>query len=435
MSASIGNKLQQIRKEKGISLEEISKHTRIRLPILQSLEDNDYTELPSYTQVRGFLKLFASYLKVDLNSIILEIQEDGLSQSKYPESLLEIDQQESIILNPDTVEAVVIDDSTSQIEDLVILEENHENFKGSKIIFLDIGKELKERRDLLEISLEEIEEQLHINKEYLQMLENGDINTFSSSIQTKGYLKNYAKFLSLDLETILPKYADGLQLLRQENMPKQTKDSHLYNFALPYLVNLKKYFTLDLLFGTLLVVGIVGFLIWGTINMIKATRDQEDLQDLPEIAEILITAPFNQEEDVNFESASLTEIPETQVVQEPTPIFTPVPNLSAIQLVIVAEKDAWVRVTTDGKSAFEGRVLPGNAYSFSAEMKIDILTGNAAALQFYFNDSYLGSLGLAAQVLQVSFDTNGLVRPTATPTLGGTATPIQINPSQTPENP
>ena len=57
-----GSQLKKIRQERSISLEQIATATRIRLAILQDLEDEEYSELSSSTQTKGFLKLYADFL-------------------------------------------------------------------------------------------------------------------------------------------------------------------------------------------------------------------------------------------------------------------------------------------------------------------------------------------------------------------------------------
>ena len=59
-----GSQLKKIREERNISLEQVASATRIRLTILQDLEDEEYSELSSSTQARGFLKLYADFLGV-----------------------------------------------------------------------------------------------------------------------------------------------------------------------------------------------------------------------------------------------------------------------------------------------------------------------------------------------------------------------------------
>jgi hypothetical protein len=86
-----------------------------------------------------------------------------------------------------------------------------------------------------------------------------------------------------------------------------------------------------------------------------------------------------------------------------------------------------MRVTVDGQVAFEGRVLPGSAYPFSGEDRIEVVTGNGSGLQVYYNQQDLGPLGFAGEVVDRIFTSEGVQTPTATvtstSTLGAPVTP------------
>ena len=69
MLEDIIQKLKQAREQKDIPLEEIASQTRIRLSLLKAFEDNDFSVVGSEAQARGFLKLYASYLGIDFDSI------------------------------------------------------------------------------------------------------------------------------------------------------------------------------------------------------------------------------------------------------------------------------------------------------------------------------------------------------------------------------
>ena len=69
-------------------------------------------------------------------------------------------------------------------------------------------------------------------------------------------------------------------------------------------------------------------------------------------------------------------------------------------------------MTVDGKVSFNGLVTPGTAYPFSATKKIELLTGNAAAIEAYYNQNNLGTLGLQGQVVGLIFDQAGIQTPT-----------------------
>lgn len=61
----IGRILEQARRERGLSLEQVEQDTKIRKRYLAGLEREDYTTLPDAVYARGFLKTYANYLGLD----------------------------------------------------------------------------------------------------------------------------------------------------------------------------------------------------------------------------------------------------------------------------------------------------------------------------------------------------------------------------------
>ena len=57
----------------------------------------------------------------------------------------------------------------------------------------------------------------------------------------------------------------------------------------------------------------------------------------------------------------------------------PTQNADArVQLNLIAVERTYLRVVVDGKEAFNGRVVPGNAYPFEAENQVEVLVGSGA---------------------------------------------------------
>ncbi len=63
--AKIGRILEQTRRERGLSLDEVEQATKIRKRYLTGLEHEDYAKLPDAVYARGFLKTYANYLGLD----------------------------------------------------------------------------------------------------------------------------------------------------------------------------------------------------------------------------------------------------------------------------------------------------------------------------------------------------------------------------------
>lgn len=69
-----GERLKKIRLEKGLSLEEVHKHTKVHLNILRAIEGDGLTDLkPVY--LKGFLKIYCKFLGVDSRDYIEEYRQ------------------------------------------------------------------------------------------------------------------------------------------------------------------------------------------------------------------------------------------------------------------------------------------------------------------------------------------------------------------------
>jgi cytoskeleton protein RodZ len=67
-------KLKQEREKRNISLNEISASTKINIKILQAIEDWDEKNLPQKTFLRGFVRSYAHYLRLDTEEILSDLQ-------------------------------------------------------------------------------------------------------------------------------------------------------------------------------------------------------------------------------------------------------------------------------------------------------------------------------------------------------------------------
>lgn len=65
-----GERLKQIREDKGISLEEVVLATKIKMSTLRAMEEGDTKQLPSKTFIRGFVQSYARYLHANESDIL-----------------------------------------------------------------------------------------------------------------------------------------------------------------------------------------------------------------------------------------------------------------------------------------------------------------------------------------------------------------------------
>lgn len=79
---TIGEKLEEARKRRGISLREASEVTKIRAEYLGNFENNSFEiQLPE-VYIRGFLRSYANFLKLNADKIITDYNAHLLGESK-----------------------------------------------------------------------------------------------------------------------------------------------------------------------------------------------------------------------------------------------------------------------------------------------------------------------------------------------------------------
>jgi len=389
MSTHVGQQLRQARQAKDLSLQQISRATYIRVVYLEALEAGQLDRLPSLAQARGFLRTYANQLGLPADELLAGLK--GERTEPLPAE------------PPSPVETTAREDSS-------------ENF------FIEIGQALHQHRELLGLKLEDIERQTRIRMHYLQALEAGNLDVLPSPVQGRGMLNNYAAFLGLDPDPLLLKFADGLQArLTARRGPRVGQPGPRSAEFTPYgegrSASWRRFLSSDLLFGSALGIGLLLFVVWGAIRISALGSEEQPDSTAPAIVDVL--APEDTATPTSTPGTPGAEItPENN--PEPNGEATLFPeiqlplNENAVQLYIVVRQRAWMRITVDGTLEFEGRVIPGNAYTFSGEDTIELLTGNGSALQVFYNQTDLGPLGLFGEVVQRTFTPNEIILPTAT---------------------
>jgi cytoskeleton protein RodZ len=439
---TIGEQLCSAREKMHLSINEVAESLHIRSSYLKSIEEDKLDELPSQTQARGFIRLYASQVGLD------------------PQELLK---EKEVVQTPSHVEAV-----PSAAEDVEPL--NESSLRGAKKkkfpkttapelpptpvptlpkndqyqkIMKKIGDDLVARRKNLALSLDEVEDHTHIRKAYLDAIENGKIDELPSTIQGRGLLANYAEFLDLDADPILVRFAEALQnklkpFQEWTPEPNQAEPAELKTQN-PVWMLVKKYLTLDMVVGGALILTLFFFVFWGAAQLINSNAQQISTSPSERSSGTLTSPAANGTLSNQAPTlAALIPLPSLLTTESISTGTLPTPAASqsifgsgSLQVHVVASQSAFVRVTADGRQIFNDRVISGNAYQFSGSTSIELITGNAAALEVTFNGAYLGTLGNMGQVVDLIFNSVGVqtatpkftISPTSTPT--NTATPTK----------
>jgi cytoskeleton protein RodZ len=470
MSESIGKTLKEARAQKGLSIEQVAQLTKIKIRYLEALENDQFDQFPSQAQTKGFLRLYANLVGIPLQPLInILIGKEEITAPSVAEAI----QQPQ----PSGAKKLFDLSSVNKLSDLIKLKPNSPASETplpdipeaaplattplSKEIFIEIGTLIRSRRETLGLSLLDIEEFIHVKSFYLKLIEEGDFLSLPSMVQARGMLNNYLAFLDLDIEKVMLRYVDGLQALYTEKTGKanppptakkkkgkeKEKGENTHPSKAP-ATGWKRLLTTDLIFGVSVILAILVFSIWGVIQI----TSQPEQQTKPNAASISNALMGN---DTPFPTGTGTvtnnirmnpegiqsqgqNAGEGQIEATPTSTLVFTGN-GPLQVYIISRQRAWLRVVVDGKKVFEGRVLPGNAYPYSGNQQIEVITGNAGAISLSYlqngaqND--MGVLGTIGEVKSLIFTNQGVYTPTPHFTATNTATAqptLTLQPTTTP---
>jgi cytoskeletal protein RodZ len=300
--------------------------------------------------------------------------------------------------------------------------------QSSDEIFAEIGDQIRVRREMLSLTHEEIERHTRVRVSFQEAIEQGFVEQLPSLVQTRGILANYATFIDLDVDSILLRFADGIQARHREqrpHWPPRTRAPMPVHSDLPPL---RAFIASDLLFGGGAAIMLILFAVWGINRVVSVRATTIARSTAPSISDVLAGAPLPTvpSEVTLIPAANTPLVPPTQeTIEAPPP--SPVDPSITVQINLTADERTYMRVSVDDVVAFEGRTEPGKDYYYQAARQIEVLVGNAAALRVTHNGRDLGRMGNYGEVIDQFYTARGIFTPTATqpPTRTPSLTPTE----------
>lgn len=404
MNESIGQQLRQAREDQKLTLAQVASATHMRERHLQALEDGRPESIPSLAQARGFLRAYASYLKLDPAPLLQELDSQAIPEPAVPSA----------------------EPKASRSAATIPLD-----YSDVDRVFTELGLALRRQREILGLSIDDVVRHTHLRKHYLHALESGRLDDLPSPVQGRGMLENYAVFMGMDPEPLLLRFAEGLQArlnLRQVRR-QETPETAPPRRRRPLPTPLLRLLSPDLLIGVTFAIFLVAFVVWGAIRVFSINTTQAPEPTAPSIAEVLLAtstpepAPELSLTPTAPPVAQPVILPDASGAQATALPFQPGDGASGVQVYVTVTQRAFLRAIVDGKLEFEGRVIPGSAYPFVGQTQVELLTSNGAGIQVFYNQGNLGPLGSFGEVVSRTFTVEGILFPTPTVTRTPAAPP------------
>lgn len=305
-----------------------------------------------------------------------------------------------------------------------------------------LGRYLRQSREARELTLEDAERALHIRRRVLESFELGDFNVPDASIvQIRGFIRNYARFLSLDEERIVQYYEAARLSTERDRTPRGSRKRRKRETQQVMPVAARSITDTDPVLPAVSPI------------LIDERRRQRGADFLTIIFRLLVGGAALAV--IAFVFIELTRQPQQArdelvapdiLGQLPaSPTFTPEPTATTASLLPTAPPDGadfggegvlvtlvttqrtWLRLEADGIEQYAGIAPPGTRLEVQASSTISVAASNAQALDVVWNGQDQRSFGLRGQRVEVVF-TPGSVdivsAPVFQPTLPFTATPL-----------
>ncbi len=302
-----------------------------------------------------------------------------------------------------------------------------------------LGQYLRESREAREITLDDAVEALKIRRRVLEDFELGQfIIPDASTVQVRGFVRNYARYLGLDEDRIVGYYeaarhqAENPRRQRQPVRRSAGKRSTQTNPTAPRKITdtnptlppvpivpperpARRSSLLNTLVMLLVAVASIAVIAFVVLELIGRPPDQND------------------------EPGILAQLPPTLTnTAPPTTTGIPVPSLTprvqqnytgqGVLVTIDMAQRSWLRITRDGVEQYVGIARPGDIIEVPlASENVTITAANAAALRILFNNQQQPLFGGRGQRVDLVFTVNGVqasVGPGFAPTPEATLTPF-----------
>jgi transcriptional regulator with XRE-family HTH domain len=243
------------------------------------------------------------------------------------------------------------------------------------------GEELRREREIRGISLKEISDATKISKRFLEAIERNDHRTLPAPVFTRGFVREYARYLGLNVEEMVNRYN-----FAAAGDDRIEKSAHLERLVQPPVIESKKkgipppYARIDrnVYILALIVVALLAVAWWA----IQHRRGELDL--LRDTAPPPAVTPH-----------------QARAVTQPAPAPPPPAQPEPLKLTVELTDDSWIDLEVDGQSVMKDEYRRGTRETFEARESFRFKRiGNAAGVILMLNDKQIPPLGREGQVVR-----------------------------------
>lgn len=138
-----------------------------------------------------------------------------------------------------------------------------------------VGQILRDERIKRNLSVGEVSRRLRLSEQKIIAIEENDFSKLPSSTFLRGFIRNYANFLQLDFNSLIPLLSKSTGLVFQQNSNKHAKTIPLESKRLGYTGGISRLFVSAIIIMSIALVGyaIFNYSNWGEYFVVKNGGD------------------------------------------------------------------------------------------------------------------------------------------------------------------
>lgn len=279
-----------------------------------------------------------------------------------------------------------------------------------------LGTVLRQRRESLHLSHEEVERKTYIRARFLAAIEHDDLSAIPSEAQARGFIRTYAAFLGMDGEELLAR-AGGTRPKPASVHPRPTAPRPIPARSPARLGSAwRRLVRLDVLLSGTVAIVVVGLLAWGSLQLAGYLSRGSSPASLGSSMVLSSGTELRPAQSVATSTKAVVAAGGGVVgLAGVTPQATPLGGVfTTVNLQMVARHETYLRVLVDGKEAFNGRMFTGDIQSFQGVHAVAVYAGDASALQVEYDGQDQGSLGGFGETFVRIWTLSGAQTPTPT---------------------
>lgn len=280
-------------------------------------------------------------------------------------------------------------------------------------LLVSLGAKLASERKERGLTLEDVAERTRIPMRYLQAIETGNSQQLPEPVYVRAFIRKYGDLVELDGQALIQQ----LQPVSATVAAPRTT-SPIERASASIAKPTPRPFHLWLLYGAVVLVAV------GGLSYLQRSTGPQAIPQKVATPQVKPQAPPAQTRVVSRPPGpAVAPVPAVT----PGPAVAPVPaagtspapapaGATPIQMQVALKERSWVRVTADGRTAFEGELPQGTRRDWQAKTQLSVRAGNAGGVVLTLNAQDLGQMGKSGQVVERVFRQNAQP-PTPKPTL------------------